>query len=511
MAFDISFRNKFQEDLFWCTTRNQCGSGGFNNGKTYELCQKALFLALSFSNYRSVMARQTFKNLKATTMQTFFKIVREIGYDEIIASHNDQVGVTILKNGSLFYWMHLDAFDEASLRGLEINSVFVDQAEEMQEGIYLVLDSRIGRWDKAEVPPHFLTAYSQQYGKEWPVNEYGIRRIPNYMCLGCNPDSQFHFIYQRYHPDSLQKLDNHIMFQAATDESLGDPETMSQMKGRDPEWVRKYFKGEWGISEAQVHYLNSESILDPIDPRVKDFVDLIRRKGNLYRILDHGETSPTVCTWFAAYKNWHVGFREYYMPNAVISKHRQNIYDLSNTKDIHERYSGNYADPDIFKKHAQKDGGFWSVAEEYTTKSISGPPLSWAPADNNEFATRNRLNELLALDPHIQHPISGDYGSPRLYFVKRTREYPQGIYNGITELQSQRRTLLTTINGKPIYSDDREKSIVDHAYDTIRYYIAMHGTSRAAEPRFIPRNSFAWYNRLTKRQRKEVIAASSVN
>lgn len=503
--FNISFRNKFQEDLFWCRIRNQCGSGGFNNGKTYELCQKAIFLALSFPHYRSVMARQTFKNLKATTMQTFFKIIRDIGYDDIIASHNDQVGITIFKNGSLFYWMHLDSFDEASLRGLEINSVFVDQAEEMQEGIYLVLDSRIGRWDKAVVPTNLLEDHMKMYGTEWPRNEYGIHRIPNYMCLGCNPDSQFHFIYQRYHPDSLQKLDNHIMFQAATDVSLGDPETMKQMQGRDPEWVRKYFKGEWGISEAQVHYLNSESILDPSDLKVQELLVEVKKKGNLYRILDHGETSPTACTWFAAYKNWHIGYREYYMPNAVISKHRQNIFDLS----VGERYSGNYADPDIFKKHSQKDGGFWSVGEEYLTKSISGPPLAWSPADNNEFATRNRLNELLALDAHIQHPITGEYGSPRIYFIKRTRDYPSGIYNGITELQSQRRTLLTTLNGKSIYSDDREKAIADHAYDTIRYYVAMHGTSRMAEPRFIPRNSFAWYNRLSKRHRNEVIAASA--
>ena len=40
-------------------------------------------------------------------------------------------------------------------------------------------------------------------------------------------------------------------------------------------------------------------------------------------------------------------------PNKVISYHRQAIYDLSRNED----YSGNYADPQIFKKTAQKDGG----------------------------------------------------------------------------------------------------------------------------------------------------------
>lgn len=193
------------------------------------------------------------------------------------------------------------------------------------------------------------------------------------------------------------------------------------------------------------------------------------------------------------------------MPNTVISHHRRNISDLS----VGEQYSGNYADPQIFKKTAQKDGGFWSVADEYSTKSIPGPPLTWNPADNNEFATRNRFNELLALDLNVKHPITGKSPAPRFYLIKRTKDYQNGIYHGITELQSQRRKLLTTVNGKSIFSDDREESITDHFYDVERYYIAIHGTMKQLPPKDIPRNSFAWYNRLSMKHKKEVMAASS--
>jgi len=504
VQLDIKFRNQFQEDCFWAKERNQCASGGFNNGKSYVLCQKAVTLALTFSNYRSVIARQTYKQLKATTLQTLLKVLPP----DAIRTFDQQSGIIILKNGSVFYLMHLDAYDEQDLRGLEINSAFVDQAEEMQEAIYIILDARIGRWDQAKVPNEYLEKFS-----DWPKNEYGIPRVPNYMFLACNPDSQFHFIYQNYHPDSVNLQPGHIMLQAPTDESLGDPETMARMKGRDESWVKKYFKGEWGISEAQIHYVHPQSILDPKDC-VQLFKD-IQRRGNNYRVLDHGETSPTACGWFSALNSWHIAYREYYMPNTVISKHRQNIYDLSKTKNefgewVEEDYAANYADPAIFKQESQKNGGFWSVANEYVTKSISGPPLAWSPADNNEFATRNRINESLMLDPNVRHPITGELNAPRFYMIKRTREYPHGLSHGISELQSQRRKLLTSINGKNIYADDREESISDHFYDVERYYFAIHGKGKSEGIKEPPRHSMAWYNRLSKRHIQQVLAASDL-
>ncbi len=108
----------------------------------------------------------------------------------------------------------------------------------------------------------------------------------------------------------------------------------------------------------------------------------------------------------------------------------------------------------------------------------------------------------------MRHPITGELNAPRFYLIKRTRDYPHGIYHGISELQSQRRKLLTSINGKAIYSDDREESITDHFYDVERYYAAIHGTGKSAEPVNVSRKSFAWYNRLSKKHVNEVLAAS---
>ena len=37
MNLDIKFRNQFQETGYFLRQRNQCLSGGFNNGKTYVM------------------------------------------------------------------------------------------------------------------------------------------------------------------------------------------------------------------------------------------------------------------------------------------------------------------------------------------------------------------------------------------------------------------------------------------------------------------------------------------
>lgn len=481
MDLQVTFRSPEQEAFYYATQRNQCYSGGFTNGKSYGGCLKAVTLATTFANSRGIIARQVAADLKRTTMETFFKICPR----EIIESHNNQDGLTILKNRSRINWLHLDKVEESTLRGIEPNWVLVDQAEETEEKTYDVLDSRVGRWDDAEVPQELISAV----GGNWPQKN-GKYIAPSYMMLLCNPDTQFHYIYRKYHPNSLERNLNYFFVEAAWNPLLGSEETYSEALKRDEEWVDKYVRGQWGISHAQIHRVLPESFLDFSE----ELIERILRKGNLYRILDHGDASPTCCLWAAAIDNVFIFFREYYMPNATISTHRANIRDLSGS----EQYSGNYADPQIFKTTAQKDGGFWSVADEYMTSDIEAPPLHFIPADNNEFATRNRINELLKRSDSTRHPITGEPG-PGIYFVKRSEAWPQGIYHGISELQSQRRKLLGYVDGKAIYCDDREKSVADHSYDCVRYFIAMHGRARTAEKRQAPRMSLKFYEHLRKR------------
>lgn len=483
MDLEIKFANNQQEQFYFATERNQCFSGGFNNGKTFIGCLKALTLLTTFKNYRMAIDRQVRADLMKSTYQTFFKICPA----NFIERNNEQEGFTILKNKSTIYWLHLDKVEKSTLRGLEINSNLTDQAEEIQEETYDVLDSRVGRWDQAEVPDSLLAS-----NPLWPINHLtGRAVVPSYNMLLCNPDTQFHFIYRKYHPDSLERKKAYFFIEGEWDTTLGSYEAYKVALEHDIEWVDKYVKGKWGKSSAQIHYLDPACIL-PYSP---ELMSHIKRKGNLFRTLDHGESSPTCCLWWAVVDGNYICYREYYTPNRIISFHRKAIHELSEG----ESYSGNYADPSIFHKEAQKRGGFWSVAEEYLTKDLDSPSLHWLPADNNEYATRNRINEFLSLHDGI-HPISRESGRyPQIYFIKKSEDYPNGCFHTIRELQSQRRKLIGYIDGKAFYSDEREDSIADHAYDNIRYFVSQHGRPQS-EAKKSPKPNTIGYYKLMKRK-----------
>jgi hypothetical protein len=490
MSININFRfsSDTAEAFFNCSKRNILWVSGYGAGKTYAACQKALALMCKFPGYRVAIGRYSGVELKRTTMQTFFKVCPpELYAEEHGGKRVDSLGYVDLINGSRVYWMHFDQYDESALRSLEINMAIVDQAEEIMESVYLTLDSRVGRWDALEVPDDI-----REY---CPVNKFtGRRMAPAYTILLANPPDEgiFSYLYTRFHPnsDTVDK-DTHAYFQSDSRDNAALPEEIiATYLTRDEEWINRYVKGEFTQGAGSIHSVPQESILEVDEEWVRQN---LLKKATLFRVLDHGSSAPTCCTWWATLKGQHYCYREYYMPDRLISDHRKNIADLSGD----ESYSLSIADPAIFKKTFEKYGGFWSIADEYRDATIDAPPVNFIPADNNEFATRNRINELFRKSPAFRHPLTGEEGAPAVYFIKRTSQYPQGCHHIISETNSQKKKLLAEINGKKIYSDDREDSIADHAYDTFRYFAAMHLSQRAsAKPKARPNSFIAFQNRI---------------
>ena len=482
MELRVTFKNAAQEAVYYCTKRNQCFSGGYNNGKTWALCLKALTLLLTFANYRVIIARQVYTDLRRTTMQTFLAMCPT----ELILSHNEQEGLTQLTNGSLIYWLHLDHVDENTLRGIEPNSIFVDQGEEVLEAVFLALDARVGRWAHAIVPQSLLDSFPQ-----WPRKD-DRPVVPSYMFIGCNLDTEFHFIYRKYHPNSPEREEGYFFIEGEWDRNLGSEESYDEALKRDPEWVAKYVRGQWGSSSSAIHYLRPDSLLEPN----QELLDKIKTKGALYRVLDHGNSAPTCCLWVAAISGVYIFYREYYVADKRISYHRTEITNLS----AGEEYENNYCDPHCFDKASQAKGGLYSVADEYKDTDLEAPPLYWQKADNNEFATRNRINELLAPSTRFINPISKVSPAPGIYFIKAGDSYSNGCREAIRQLGAQRKKLIGTLDGKNLYDEERDDKIVDHAYDCVRYFVSMHGASPKVAQKRPPRMSMAYYQAIIKKQ-----------
>lgn len=479
----IRFASSAQEEAFNYGPFPLAASGGFGASKTYGLCLKAMYLSSIYPGNRGLIARKQVKKLEMTTMKTFFKVCPQEAYQ--YGSRSDQAKRLVLNNGSEIIWSQLDDSEILELlRGLEINWFIIDQAEEVSEEIFEVLLRRLGRWDQAEVPQYLIDA-EHAAGREWPWmnGETGAPLPPTYAMIACNPDHELHWIYRRFHEKSPEWAETYskegykmIHFDSTKNIFLPNQNKDALLKGTR-EFVARFVRGEWGIPEGQIHKIDPMSILK-MTPELEHY---IFTQCKLSRTLDHGETSPTCCIWWALDKYGNLfAFREYYQPDRLISYHRQRIWELSHHKitkkvggsvseeEVLEVYASEIADPSIFNPRTQR-GVSVSVAEEYLeineAKTDKYSAIWWQRGDNNELGTRNRINELLKLDKEHKHPFSDKMGAPRLYFIERTSSWPHGCAELIRETRSARRIKVGTQDGKDVFSDDRDESIVDHAYD----------------------------------------------
>lgn len=500
----IGWASPQQADAFAYGPFPQCGSGGFGSGKTFAYCLKALWLSDTFPKNRGVIARRVGKELRDTTMATFYKLCPPSAYSR--GSRSDNTGTLTLNNGSEILFRHFeDPNTQALLRGLEINWFFIDQAEEqpeVMEEVFDILTGRLMRWDVAEVPQWLINA-EQAQGRQWAFThpESGKPVPPPYAMLAVNPDIELHWVYRRFHPDSPEHREPKI---PELDTTTGQPtgrvlsyadlgyrmfdiptlenkflalENKQALLSKDEAFRRRYVFGKWGIPEGAIHVIPPESLLEGSP----ELLAYLRTTCTLHRFMDHGESSPTCTLWAAVDKNGNVFiYREYYLPNALISTHRANITSLSHG----EVYQLSQADPSIFHRRPKpgaiksennkEHGGTWSVSDEYADRIVlpRDTAIDWTPADNNELGTRNRINEYLTVDPNRVHPLTGQKGSPRLFFVKATDSYPQGCIHVLREMRAQRRVKVGTDMGRPIFSDERDPDVIDHAYDPLRYAIA---------------------------------------
>lgn len=469
-------------------------SGGWGAAKTTGFVLKAIYLSTEFPRNRGIIARHVGKELRATTMSTFYKWCPPRLYDQSRGGRrNDQNGyLKFAESGSEILFLNLDDPEtQGIIRGLEANWFLIDQAEEDEEHMeenFDLLCGRMGRWDIAEVPQRHIDAMLRESGlTEWPYKhpDSGRNVPPPYMMLTCNPDIETHWLYRRFHPESeewqtIYKAQGYTFIDMPSLENqfLGDI-NKNFLLSRDSTFIRRNVDGIWGMPEGAIHHVPKLAII----PGTADLVRHLVSTCLLSRTGDHGDSAPTAVGWWAVDREGNVFlFREYYSAGKTVSVHRRNIYELSKlqgSESTLERYETNLMDPSAFTKLPQKKGGRWAVTDEYA--DVSEYPretaIFWERADNNELGTRNRINEYLTVDPNRVHPIYKTLGSPRMFFITATDEHPQGVIHALKQTRSARRLKVGTELGKPIFSDERAEG-VDHAYDFVRYFLA----SRPAVP-----------------------------
>lgn len=459
--------------------------GGMNSGKTSAAILHMLALMEAFPGYKVAVLRKTFKDLTLTTRPSIDQWI-----DPKRLKKPPSETEIELDNGSKFVFHYLDNPNSATiLKGLEINAALLDQAEQMQERTFQVLMGRLGRWRNAKVPQWVLNSRP-----DWPWRERGTGRPvpPVSLVLTANPteegDPELHWLWQRFSPESKVFRDKYsklgyrqLVFDSRQNKFAGQQNIDILLQG-DEDYIRRFVKGEWVRSKGHLFHLSPDSIL-PYSP---ELIAKIENTMILGRAFDHGDSSPSCCLWYGVDQFHNIFFfMEYYQAGQTedgkefgVPEHRRSITKLSEGM----TFRSNLADPSIFDKTRNVTGFArkqqrWSVADEYMDKKIiqENTTISWTPADNNEALSRTRLKQYLKIDPEHYHPITKEKGAPHIYFVQANEEeWPHGCNHVISEIRNAKRKQVGENDGKPIYGEDRDESIPDHALDPVRYVVNSH-------------------------------------
>lgn len=112
--------------------------GSAGSGKTIFACTKVILYALEHDNARIGVFRQTLPSLKDTAWREIRELLikYQINYNE-----NKSDAIITLSNGSTISFKPLDT--DEKIRSLNLDFVYVEQAEEISEEAYIELDLRI--------------------------------------------------------------------------------------------------------------------------------------------------------------------------------------------------------------------------------------------------------------------------------------------------------------------------------------------------------------------------------
>ena len=142
LNIDLS-KNPKQAEFIESTAKFQCYSGGLGSGKTFAGCLKGLLLS-QYPNNRGLVGRLTYPELRTTTRKTFFELCPPEWYDDKQGGYWKQSENTLkLINGSEVLFIHMDTVSEKELLSLNIGWFFIDQAEEISERVFQILQSRL--------------------------------------------------------------------------------------------------------------------------------------------------------------------------------------------------------------------------------------------------------------------------------------------------------------------------------------------------------------------------------
>lgn len=405
--------------------------GGWGNGKSSAGCAEAFFLATEFPGSVGLIMRKTRPELKATTEHQFFnggggnpKTDWTGIPEEMIKSYNRSENKLTLINKSIIHFWPAD--DPDKLSNLNLGWFLIDQAEEVPEEIFQMLQGRL----RQRNAPRCGILLANPSGHDWLWRR---------------------FVYLKY-PD-------HKYVHAKTTDNPNLPADYVESLMKMPKaWRERFMEGSFDTFSGQMW-----PEFDPDFHVIQPFP--VPEWWETYETIDHGYRNPTAIL-FAKFDDRGNCFivDEHYESQRLVSYHANKI---------HERRAqwGQPAETVIDPSSAKIEPNTGrSVIDEYFDSGVVV-----TPADNAVIAGINRVGEWLRLDPTHPHPITNEIhplaehhdpderkGYPRLYIfancVNLIEHIPQ--YQWAKKPPTQQEDA----KEKPLKKDD-------HDVDAVRYLL----------------------------------------
>lgn len=243
----IQYKKSFlpaQAKFMKCAAPEILFSGSWGCGKTRVLCEKVLLLCIRYPGNRVGLFRRTAKACKATTLRKLLERDGDLPPvipPQLILQHHKKDAVITLRTDPpseiLYGGMDQKGSDgEAWYNSIDFGAVAVDQAEEITEDDYSLLQGRLRHPTQ-------------------PVQQ---------TLLACNPKGKAHWLYKRFFMD--RSTGGKVVVKSKTLDNIYLPKTyLSRLSKFTGPYYQRFILGEWVDTEGLV-YENFDPLLHIIPP-----------------------------------------------------------------------------------------------------------------------------------------------------------------------------------------------------------------------------------------------------
>jgi hypothetical protein len=472
--FEGSLQDRFQKSR----AKIQLYGGGFANGKTANVCIKAIELAKDYPGCNALMARSTYPKLNDTLRKEFLKWCPQDWIKSFPKSANGSNTCT-LKNGSTINFRYIaqqgkganDA-TTSNLLSATYDFVVVDQIED-PEIVHKDLLDLLGR----------LRGMATYEGKDPSMPSTG----PRWLLITCNPTRNW--VYREL-VKPLHDLDRGIVsdkLMCKTDETgkalinednlptpiigLYEGSTYENKENLEADFIQtleasyhgqmrdRFLLGQWASYEGliypsfdeSIHVMSHESIVRYYNQLLTQGVEITHLEG-----YDYGLAVPYcyICGFADLHGNVFL-FDGGYEKEAPLEIQANKITECRDQYKI--PYDNHmYSDPDIFRRKGINKGTVGrSIADMFRDEGI------YCTRGNNDIANGIvKVSQYLIPQRNHQNPVTGVYNSPYIYMSDRL-EFVINEFTSYYWKRDPRGDILDI----PVDKDD-------HAMDTIKYMLS---------------------------------------